>query len=134
MLAIGLAAADLLEYLKKSLMNNTDKLNRAVDHAMDQVAVALENVKAQAISSTDEFRRATRRSMHSAQGATEEMWSDAASRAKALRSKVELYLQEQPLHTIALALATGFLLSLVLLFFRLNRKQPSTLKQTGPTR
>jgi ElaB/YqjD/DUF883 family membrane-anchored ribosome-binding protein len=115
-------------------MNNTDKLNRAVDHAMDQVTAALENVKAQAISSADEIRRATRRSMHSAQGATEEAWSDAASRAKVLGSRVELYLQDQPLHTIALALATGFLLSLVLLFFRLNRKEQSTLKQTGPLR
>jgi ElaB/YqjD/DUF883 family membrane-anchored ribosome-binding protein len=113
-------------------MNNTDRLNRAVDHAMDQVAAALENVKAQAISSADEIRRATRRSMHSAQGATEEAWSDAASNAKVLRSRVELYLQEQPLHTVALALATGFLLSLVLLFFRLNRKEKSTLKRTEP--
>jgi ElaB/YqjD/DUF883 family membrane-anchored ribosome-binding protein len=69
--------------------------------------------------------------MHTAQGATQEAWSDAASSAKVLRSRVESYLQEQPLHTIALALATGFLLSLVLLFFRLNRKEP-TLKQTGP--
>jgi ElaB/YqjD/DUF883 family membrane-anchored ribosome-binding protein len=115
-------------------MNKTDKRNRAVDHAMDQVAAALENVKAQAISSADEFRRVTRRSMHTAQGATEEAWSDAASRAKVWRSRVELYLHEQPLHTIALALATGFLLSLVLLFFRLNRKQPSTLKPTESAR
>jgi ElaB/YqjD/DUF883 family membrane-anchored ribosome-binding protein len=113
-------------------MNKTDKLNRAVDHAMDQVASALENVRAQAISSTDEIRRATQRSMQSAQGVTEEAWSDAASRAKVLRSRVELYLQEQPLHTIALALATGFLLSLVLLFFRLSRKEKPTLKQTAP--
>jgi ElaB/YqjD/DUF883 family membrane-anchored ribosome-binding protein len=114
-------------------MNNTDKLNRAVDHAMDQVASALDNVRAQAISSADDIRRATQRSMHSAQGATEEVWSDAASRAKVLRSRVESYLQEQPLHTIALALATGFLLSLVLLFFRLNRKEKPRLKQTAPT-
>ena len=126
--------ADLQEHLRKTFMNNTDKLNRAVDHAMDQVAAALENVKAQAISSADEIRRATRRSMHSAQGATEEAWSDAASRAKVLRSRVEVYLQDQPLHTIALALATGFLLSLVLLFFRLNRKEQSTLKQHAPLR
>jgi ElaB/YqjD/DUF883 family membrane-anchored ribosome-binding protein len=113
-------------------MNKTDKLNRAVDDARDQVAAALENVKAQAISTADEIGRTTRRTMHSAQGATEEAWSDAASRAKVLRSRVELYLQEQPLHTIVLALATGFLLGLVLLFFRMNRKEQSTLKQTAP--
>ena len=113
-------------------MNKTDKLNRAVDDAMDQVADALENVKAHAISTADEIGRATRRTMHSAQGATEEAWGDAASSAKVLRSRVELYLQEQPLHTIVLALATGFLLSLVLLFFRFNHKEPSTLKQTEP--
>lgn len=115
-------------------MNNTDKLNRAVDDAMDQVAAALENVKAQAISTADELGRATRRTMHGAQGATEEAWSDATSRAKVLRSRVELYLQEQPLHTIVLALATGCLLSLVLLFFRMNRKEQSTLKQRAPLR
>jgi ElaB/YqjD/DUF883 family membrane-anchored ribosome-binding protein len=113
-------------------MNKTDKLNRAVDDAMDQVAAALENVKAHAISTADEIGRATRRTMHGAQGATEEAWSDAASRAKVLRSRVELYLQEQPLHTIALALATGFLLSLIFLFFRLNRREPSAVKQTVP--
>jgi ElaB/YqjD/DUF883 family membrane-anchored ribosome-binding protein len=112
-------------------MNNTDKLNRAVDDAMDQVAAALENVKAQAISAADELGRATRRTMHGAQGATE-AWSDARSRAKVLRSRAELYLQEQPLHTIVLALATGCLLSLVLLFFRMNRKEQSTLKQRAP--
>jgi len=70
----------------------------------------------------DEIGRATRRTMPSAQGTTEEAWSNAASRAKVLRSRVELYLQEQPLHTIALALATGFLLGLLFLFYRLNRK------------
>lgn len=112
-------------------MNKTDKLNRAVDDAMDQVAVALENVKAHAVSTADEIGRATRRTMHSAQGATQEVWSDAASSAKVLRSRVELYLQEQPLHTIALALGIGFLLSLVLLLFRLNRKEKPTLKESG---
>jgi ElaB/YqjD/DUF883 family membrane-anchored ribosome-binding protein len=125
-------AAAVEEILRKTFMNKTDKLNRAVDDAMDQVADALENVKAHAISTADEIGRATRRTMHSAQGATEEAWGDAASSAKVLRSRVELYLQEQPLHTIVLALATGFLLSLVLLFFRLHRKEPSTLKQTAP--
>jgi ElaB/YqjD/DUF883 family membrane-anchored ribosome-binding protein len=119
---------------EKDVMNNTDKLNRAVDDAMDQVAAALENVRAQAISTADEISRATRRTMHSAQGATEEAWSDAASRAKVLRSRVELYLKEQPLHTLVLALATGCLLSLVLVFFRMNRNEQSTLKQRTPLR
>jgi hypothetical protein len=32
---------------------------------------------------------------------------------------------------MALALATGFLLSLVLLLFRMNRKERTTLKQTA---
>jgi ElaB/YqjD/DUF883 family membrane-anchored ribosome-binding protein len=126
-------AADVPEGLRKTFMNKTDKLNRAVDDAMDQVADALENVKAHAISTADEIGRATRKTMHTAQGATEETWGDAASSAKVMRSRVELFLQEQPLHTIVLALATGFLLSLVLLFFRFNRKDPSTLKQTGPS-
>jgi ElaB/YqjD/DUF883 family membrane-anchored ribosome-binding protein len=126
------SAANLQEHLRNTSMNKTDKLNRAVDDAMDQVAAALENVKAHAISSADEIGRATRRTMHSAQGVTEEALSDAAARAKVLRSRVELYLQEQPLHTIVLALATGCLLSLILLFFRMNRKEPSTLKQTAP--
>ena len=44
------------------------------------------------------------------------------------------YLQEQPLHTIVLALAAGFLLSLVLLFFRMNRKESPTLKKAAPLR
>ena len=113
-------------------MNKTDKLNRAVDDAMDQVAAALENVKAQAISTADEIGRATRRTMHGAKGATEEAWNDTTSRTKALRSRVELYLQEQPLHTIVLALATGCLLSLVLLFFRLSRKESPSLKKAAP--
>jgi ElaB/YqjD/DUF883 family membrane-anchored ribosome-binding protein len=113
-------------------MNNTDKLNRAVDDAMDQVAAALENVKAHAISTANEIGRTTRKSMHGAQGATEEAWSDATSRAKVLRSRVELYRQEQPLHTIVLALAVGFLLSLVLLFFRMNRKESPTSKRAAP--
>jgi ElaB/YqjD/DUF883 family membrane-anchored ribosome-binding protein len=113
-------------------MNNTDKLNRAVDDAMDQVAAALENVKAQAISAADELGRATRRTMHGAQGAREEAWSEARARAKVLRSRAESYLQEQPLHTVVLALATGCLLSLVLLFFRMNRKESPPLKKAAP--
>lgn len=110
-------------------MSKTDKLNRAVDDAMDQVAAALENVKAHAISTADEIGRATRRTKHG-----REAWSDAKSRAKVLRSRAELYLQEQPLHTIVLALATGCLLSLVLLFSRMNRKEPATLKKAAPLR
>ena len=113
-------------------MNKTDKLNRAVDDAMDQVAAALENVRAHAISRATEIGRTTRKSMHGAQGATEEAWSDATSRAKALRSQVELYLQEQPLHTMVVALAAGFLLSLVLLFFRMNRKESPPLAKAAP--
>lgn len=115
-------------------MNKTDKLNRVVDDAMDQLAAALENVKAHAISTANEIGRTTRKSMHRAQGATDEAWSDASSRAKVLRSRVELYLQEQPLHTIVLALAAGFLLGLVLLFFRINRKESPTLKKAAPLR
>jgi hypothetical protein len=69
--------------------------------------------------------------MHDGQGATEEAWSDAISRAKVFRSGLQLYLQERPLHTIALALAAGFLLSVVLLFFRMNRKKPPTLKKVA---
>ena len=110
-------------------MNKTDKLNRAVDDAMDQVTAALENVKAHAISTANEIGRTTRKSMHRAQGATNEAWSDASSRAKVLRSRVELYLHEQPLHTIVLALAAGFLLGLVLLVSRLKRKESPTLKK-----
>jgi hypothetical protein len=96
---------------------------------MRWIRSALENVKAQAISAADEITRVTRRTMHSAQGATEEAWSDAASRAKVFRSRLALHLQELPLHTMVLALATGFLLSLVLLLFRMNRKERTTLKQ-----
>jgi ElaB/YqjD/DUF883 family membrane-anchored ribosome-binding protein len=115
-------------------MNKTDKLNRAVDDAMDQVAAALENVKAHAISTADQIGRATRRSLPGGQGAAEEAWSDATSRAKVFRSGVELYLQQRPLHTIALALTTGLLLSVVLLFFRMNRKEPLTLQKAAPLR
>lgn len=115
-------------------MNKTDKLNRAVDDAIDRIAAALENVKAQAISVVDEIGCATRRTMRSARVATEEAWGDATSRTKVSRSQVDLYLQEQPLHTIVLALATGGVLSLVLLFFRMNRKEQSTLKQRAPLR
>jgi ElaB/YqjD/DUF883 family membrane-anchored ribosome-binding protein len=103
-------------------MNNPDKLHRAVDDAKDQVAVALENVKAQAIATADEIGRTTRKTMHSAQGATEEVWSEARANAKNLRAHVAVYMREQPVNTIMMAVATGFLLSLILLFYRLNRK------------
>ena len=103
-------------------MNNTDRLHRAVDDAKDQVAAALENVKAQAIATADEVGRATRKTMHSAKGATEEVWSEATSNAKNLGSQVAVYMRAQPVNTIMVAVATGFLLSLILLFYRLNRK------------
>jgi ElaB/YqjD/DUF883 family membrane-anchored ribosome-binding protein len=103
-------------------MNNPDKLHRAVDDAKDQVAAALENVKAQAIATADEVGRATRKTMHSAKGATEEVWSEATSNAKNLGSQVAVYMRAQPVNTIMVAVATGFLLSLILLFYRLNRK------------
>jgi ElaB/YqjD/DUF883 family membrane-anchored ribosome-binding protein len=103
-------------------MNNTDRLHRAVDDAKDQVVAALENVKAQAIATADEIGRATRKTMHRAQGTTEEVWGEAASNAKNLRSQVAVYMRAQPANTIMMAVATGFLLSLLLLFFRLNRK------------
>jgi len=115
-------------------MNKTDKLNRVVDDAMDQVVAALENIKVHAISTANEIGRTTRKSTHRAQWAKGEAWSDATSRAKVLRSRVQLYLQEQPLHTIVLALAAGFLLTLVLLFFRMNRKESPTLKKAAPLR
>jgi ElaB/YqjD/DUF883 family membrane-anchored ribosome-binding protein len=103
-------------------MNNTDKLHSAVDDAKDQVVAALENVKAQAIATADEIGRATRKTMHSAQGATEEVWSDATSNAKTLRSHVVVYMREQPVNTIMMAVAAGFLLSLVMLFFRMRHR------------
>jgi ElaB/YqjD/DUF883 family membrane-anchored ribosome-binding protein len=103
-------------------MNNPDNLHRAVDDAKDQVAAALENVKAQAIATADEIGRATRKTMYSAQEATEEVWSEATSNAKNLRSHVVVYMREQPVNTIMVAVATGFLLSLILLFFRIRRR------------
>jgi hypothetical protein len=116
------ATADRWEHLRNTFMNNTDRLHRAVDDAKDQVVAALENVKAQAIATADEIGRATRKTMHSAQGATEEVWSDGGSRAKNLRSKAVVYMHEQPLNTFIVAVETVFLLSLILLFFRLRRR------------
>ena len=83
---------------------------------------ALENVKAQAIATADEIGRATRKTMHSAQGATEEAWSEATSNAKNLRTHVVVYMREQPVNTIMMAVAAGFLLSLAMLFFRMRRR------------
>jgi ElaB/YqjD/DUF883 family membrane-anchored ribosome-binding protein len=66
--------------------------------------------------------RATRKTIHDAQGATEEVWTEAAPRAKNLRSQVGVYLRKQPVNIIIIAVAAGFLLSLLLLFFRRYRK------------
>ncbi|MBV8274212.1 MAG: hypothetical protein JO170_02975 [Verrucomicrobia bacterium] len=71
-------------------MNKTDKLNRAVDDGMDQVVAALENIKVHAISTANEIGRTTRKSIHRARWAKGEAWSDATSRAKVLRSRVQL--------------------------------------------
>jgi ElaB/YqjD/DUF883 family membrane-anchored ribosome-binding protein len=103
-------------------MNNTDNLHRAVDDAKDKVVTALGNVKAQAMATADEISRATRKTMHSAQGATEEAWSEATSNAKNLRTHVVAYMREQPVKTIMMAVAAGFLLTLVMLFFRTRRR------------
>ena len=115
-------------------MNKTDKLNRAVDDAMDQVAAALESVKAQAISTADEIGQEREEACIPHRERLRKLGATPHPALKSSRSRVESYLQEQPLHTIALALATGFLLSLVLLFFRLNRTEKPTLKQTAPLR
>jgi ElaB/YqjD/DUF883 family membrane-anchored ribosome-binding protein len=99
-------------------MNPTDNLQRSADDIMDHVVGVVETAKRRAAETADEIGGATRRTIHDAQGATEEAWTDAASRAKHLRAQVVVYLREQPLNTVIVAVATGFLLSLVLLFFR----------------
>jgi ElaB/YqjD/DUF883 family membrane-anchored ribosome-binding protein len=103
-------------------MSTTNHLQRATDDAKDHVVDALENVKAQATATANEIGRATRKTIQDAQGATEEAWSDATSKAKNLRSQVVVYMRERPVNTIMMAVAAGFLLSLVLLFFRMSRK------------
>jgi hypothetical protein len=49
----------------KGTYDKTDKLNRALDDAKDQLVTALENVEAQAIA--DEIGRPTRKTTHSPQ-------------------------------------------------------------------
>jgi ElaB/YqjD/DUF883 family membrane-anchored ribosome-binding protein len=108
--------------VKKTFMNKKNNLHRATDDAVDQVLAAIENVKARATSSADDFGRATRKTLHEAQGATEEVWSEAASRAKNLQSQMEIYLREERVNTVIMAVAAGFLVSLILLYFRMHRK------------
>jgi ElaB/YqjD/DUF883 family membrane-anchored ribosome-binding protein len=103
-------------------MTTTNNLQRAAHDVKDQVAAAIENAKTQAAATADEIGRATRKTIHDAQGATEEAWTDAASRAKNLRSQVVVYLRKQPINKIIIAFAAGFLLGVLLLFFRTNRK------------
>ena len=83
---------------------------------------AIESVKARAAATAEEIGRATRKTIHDAQGATEEALGDAASRAKNLQSDVALYLHEQAVNTIIVAIVTGLLMSLVLLFLHSNRE------------
>lgn len=100
------------------------------DNAKDQLAAALENVKAQAIATADEIGRATRKTMDSAEGATEEDVERSWIKSK------ELTLQGCRLHArkaakyLHRAVATVVLLSLILLFFRLRRRQH---RATAPT-
>jgi ElaB/YqjD/DUF883 family membrane-anchored ribosome-binding protein len=100
----------------------TNNLQSAAEGAEDQAVAAIENAKTRAAATADEIGRATRKTIRDAQGATEEVWTEAASRAKNLRSQVGVYLRKQPVNKIIIAVAAGFLLSLLLLFFRRNRK------------
>jgi ElaB/YqjD/DUF883 family membrane-anchored ribosome-binding protein len=103
-------------------MHRTNNLHRATDDVRDNVAAAIETLKAQASETADEIGRAARKTIHDAQGATEDALSDAASRAKTLRSDVGAYFQEQALNTIIAAVVAGLLMSLILLFLHSNRK------------
>jgi hypothetical protein len=103
-------------------MHKTNNLHRAADDAKDNVAAAIETLKARATVTADEIGRATRKTIHDAQGATEDALSDAAARAKILRSEVGAYLHEQALNTIMAAVVAGLLMSLILLFLHSNRK------------
>jgi ElaB/YqjD/DUF883 family membrane-anchored ribosome-binding protein len=99
-----------------------NNLQRAAEDAKDQVVAAIETAKTGVAATGDEIGRAKRKTIHDAQGATEEVWTEAASRAKNLRSQVGVYVRKQPVNIIIIAVATGFLVSLLLLFFRRNRK------------
>ena len=103
-------------------MSTTNNLQRAAEEVQNQVVTAIESAKTRAAETADEIGRATRKTIHDAQGATEEAWTDAASKAKNLRSQVVVYLRKQPINKIIIAFAAGFLLSVLLLFFRTNRK------------
>ena len=103
-------------------MTTTNNLQGAAEDVKDQVVAAIENAKTRAAATADEIGRATLKTIHDAQGATEEAWTDATSRAKNLRSQVVVYLRKQPINAIIIAVAAGFLVSLLLLFFRTNRK------------
>jgi ElaB/YqjD/DUF883 family membrane-anchored ribosome-binding protein len=103
-------------------MNKASNHHKALDDAKDQVVAAIENVKARAAATADDFGRATQKTINDAQGATEEAWSDAASRARHLQSQVEAYFREERVNTIIMAVAAGFLLSALLVYFRMHRK------------
>jgi len=103
-------------------MHNTNNLHEAADDAKDQVVAAMENVKARAAASAEEAGRAARKTLHNVQDATEEALRDAASRAKSMQSEIAVYLHEQAINTLILAVITGLLMSLVLLFLRSRRK------------
>jgi ElaB/YqjD/DUF883 family membrane-anchored ribosome-binding protein len=103
-------------------MTTTNNLQRAADDVKDQVVAAIETAKTQAAATADEIGRATRQTIHDAQGATEEAWTDATSRAKNIRSQMEVYLRTQPINTIIIAVAAGFLLSVLLLLFPTKRR------------
>jgi len=103
-------------------MTTTNNLQGAAEDVKDQVVAAIENAETRAAATADEIGRAMRKTIHDAQGATEEAWTDAASRAKNLPSQVVVYLRKQPINAIIIAVAAGFLVSLLLLFFRTNRK------------
>ena len=103
-------------------MTTTNNLQGAAEDVKDQVVAAIENAKTRAAATADEIGRATRKTIHDAQGATEEAWTDATSRAKNLRSQVVVYLRKQPINKIIVAFTAGFLLSVLLLLFRTNRK------------
>jgi ElaB/YqjD/DUF883 family membrane-anchored ribosome-binding protein len=103
-------------------MNTTNSLQRVAEDLKEQAVATIESAKTQAAAAADEIGRATRKTIHDAQGATEEAWTDATSGAKNLQSQVVVYLRKQPVKTIIIALAAGFLVSVLFLLFRTNRK------------
>jgi ElaB/YqjD/DUF883 family membrane-anchored ribosome-binding protein len=103
-------------------MHKTNSLHQVTDDAKDHVVAAIESVKARATATAEEVGRAARKTIHDAEDATEEALSDAASRARSVRSEIAVYLREQAINTLIVAVVTGLLMSLVLLFLRSNRK------------